>query len=72
MDDESKFYALLGRAVIDPDFRDRILDTERQADALVEVGIEPSDEVLGELNGSIAAIKSLASHEAFGPIQAVT
>ena len=45
MDDESKFYALLGRALIDPEFRERILDTERQADALVEVDIEPSDEV---------------------------
>ena len=72
MDDESKFYALLGRALIDPEFRERILDAERQADALAEVDIDPSDEVLGELNDSIEAIKTLASHEAFGPIQAVT
>jgi hypothetical protein len=36
------------------------------------VGIEPSDEVLEELNNSIGAIRTLASHEAFGPIQAVT
>ena len=72
MDDESKFYALLGRALIDPEFRERILDTERQADALVEVDIEPSDEVLAELNASIQAINALASHEEFGMIQAVT
>ena len=72
MDDESKFYALLGRALIDPDFRARILDTEQQADALGEIDIQPSEEVLAELNASIGAIRALADHEAFGPIQAVT
>jgi len=72
MDDESKFYALLGRALIDPEFRERILDNDRQAAALAEIDINPSAEVIGELKASIEAIKSLASHEAFGPIQAVT
>ena len=72
MDDDSKFYALLGRALMEPDFRDRVLDREQQADALAEVGIDADDEVLAELNASIQAISALASHEEFGMVKAVT
>jgi hypothetical protein len=72
MDDESKFYALLGRALIDPEFRERILDTERQAEALAEVDIKATVEMLGHLNASIVAINALASHEEFAMIKAVT
>jgi hypothetical protein len=70
--DDSKFYALLGRALMDPEFREQLLDTGRQSEALETVGIEPDEEVLAELNASIEAINALASHEAFGEIQAVT
>jgi len=72
MDDDSKFYALLGRALIDPEFRAQLLDTDQQSEALEKLGIDPSDEVLEELNASIHAINALASHEAFAPIPAVT
>jgi hypothetical protein len=72
MDDESRFYALLGRALMDPEFRAEILDTGSQAAALEKVGIEPSEEVLRQLNDSIEAINTLTSSEAFGAIQAVT
>lgn len=72
MDDDSKFYALLGKALMDPEFRNRVLDSEQQADALAEVGIDADDEVLAELNASIQAISALASHEEFGMVKAVT
>jgi hypothetical protein len=70
MDDDSKFYALLGRALMEPEFRARVLDTGRQAAALKEVGIEADGAALGQLNDSIKAIDQLAS--SFGPIKAVT
>lgn len=72
MDDESKFYALLGKALMEPEFRARVLDTGQQADALAEVGIDPSDDVLEQLNASIEAINTLASHDGFGEVKAVT
>jgi hypothetical protein len=72
MDDDSKFYALIGRALMEPEFRARILDGGQQADALAELGIDPNDDVLDQLNGSIEAINTLASHDAFGEVKAVT
>ncbi|MDP9271358.1 MAG: hypothetical protein M3P14_10380 [Chloroflexota bacterium] len=72
MDDESKFYALLGRALMDPTYRAEILDTGQQAAALEKVGIEPNEAVLEKLNESIEAISKLASPEGFGEIAAVT
>lgn len=72
MDDESKFYALIGRALMDPEYRAQILDTGQQAAALEKVGIEPNDAVLAKLNESIEAINALASPEGFGEIAAVT
>ena len=72
MDDDSQFYALLGRALMDPDFRAELLDTGQQAAALEKVGIAGTDEILDRLNASIEAINNLASQEAFGEIQAVT
>jgi hypothetical protein len=72
MDDESKFYALIGRALMDPEYRDQILDTGQQAAALAKVGIEANEAVLEKLNESIDAIRTLASPEGFGEIAAVT
>jgi hypothetical protein len=72
MEDDSKFYALIGRALMDPDFRAEILDTGRQAAALEKIGIEATDEMIDQLNASIEAINSMASAEGFGEIAAVT
>jgi SAM-dependent MidA family methyltransferase len=73
MDDDSKFYALLGRALMEPEFRARVLDSAQQADALAELGIDPNNgDVLDQLNASIAAINRLASHDGFGEVKAVT
>jgi hypothetical protein len=72
MEDESRFYALLGRALMDPDYRARVLDKGQQADALMAVGIEPDDDMLQQLNDSIDAINALASSGAFGEVAAVT
>jgi hypothetical protein len=72
MDDDSQFYALIGRALMDPDFRAELLDTGQQAAALGKVGITASEEILARLNASVEAINNLVSPEAFGEIQAVT
>jgi hypothetical protein len=70
--DQSRFYGLIGRAIMEPGFRDQLTDPDRQADALLQVGIEPTDDVLEHLNESIQAIKDLASSEMFGDTAAVT
>jgi hypothetical protein len=64
--DEAKFHALLGKALIDADFRSRLLDANLrlQAEALKEVGIEATDDVLGQLNKSADEVRRLA--ETFG------
>jgi hypothetical protein len=72
VEDDSQFYALLGRALLDPEFRAQIVDKDQQAAALREIGIDPDDETLERLNASIEAINMLASSTAFAPVPAVT
>jgi hypothetical protein len=61
----SKLHELLGKAITDEAFAAKIVDPERQAEALQEVGIEPTPEVLEELNHSIHHLRHL--WETFGP-----
>jgi len=70
MSDESPFHAMLGKALVDADFRARLMDPEQQADALSSIGIEPTREVLNELNQSIEALSQLS--QAFGDEIAAT
>jgi hypothetical protein len=73
MEDKSKFFALLGRAMTDSTFRERLTSgDEGQRDALAEMDIEADDVMLEELNNAIGSINALASHDAFGPVPAVT
>ena len=62
----SNFHKLLGRALVDNDFYDRLRNTETRADALFEMGIEPTEEVLGAVEEAMAAIDNLAQMPALG------
>ena len=61
---------MLWRALIDPGFREQLMDRERQVDALKSMGVEPTDEVLQALNDSLAALGRLA--DSFGGPRAAT
>jgi hypothetical protein len=56
---ESKLHELIGKAITDEEFALRILDPEQQARALEEVGIDPTPEVLEELNHSLHHLRHL-------------
>ena len=67
---KADFHAVLGRALIEPGFREQLLDTERQAAALSAMGVDPTAEVLEALNESLAALQRLA--DSFGGPRAAT
>jgi hypothetical protein len=58
---EGDLHSLLGRALIDLEFRDRLLDENQQKAALEEMGITPTDDVLTALNAAIEALITLSS-----------
>lgn len=57
--ENSKLHELIGKAITDQDFAARILDPERQAEALKEMSIDPTPEVLEELNLAINHLEHL-------------
>lgn len=57
--ENSKLHELLGRALRDQEFANRVLDPGTQAEALKEVGIEPTPEVLHEVNHSADHLRNL-------------
>ena len=59
----SKFHKLLGRGLTDYEFREALMDPEQQAAALESMDIEPTQEVLAELNAAIEALNNLATSE---------
>jgi hypothetical protein len=65
----SNFHKLLGRGLTDYEFRETLMDPERQAQALESMGIEPTEEVLEALNGAIEALNNLARSETLGGVQ---
>lgn len=66
IESQSKFHALLGRALTDHDFRDALRDPQQQSQALESMGIEATPEVLDALNDSIEAIDRLATSKTLG------
>jgi hypothetical protein len=67
---EGDLHAVLGRALIDTAFRERLLDETQQQEALEEMGIAPSREVVDALNKAIGALIDLSS--TFGAKRAAT
>jgi hypothetical protein len=61
----SNFHKLLGRGLIDYEFRETLMDPDRQAKALESMGIEPTEEVVTALNAAIEALNKLAQSETF-------
>ena len=61
---ENDFYAILGRALVDPAFRGRLRDDKDRTNALSEIGIELNDEQLRVLDENIDSVDNLA--EQFG------
>jgi hypothetical protein len=69
---ESDFHKVLGRALVDIDFRGELTsgDEGRQSAALESLGIEATPEKLKELNASIDALQRLSG--SFGDAIAAT
>jgi hypothetical protein len=63
------FHTMLGRAMTDPTYRDRLLaqhDPEQQKSALREAGVEdPSDDAVNALNEAIQAFDRLGGSFGF-------
>ena len=66
---EAAFYALVGRALVDPGFRDQLRGGD-QAAALRSVGVEPSEEMMKALGQAMGEVDRLSSQ--FGDIKAAT
>ena len=62
----SNFHKVLGRGLTDHEFRQALLDSEQRVQALEEMGIEPTEEVLQELSAAITALNNLAQSETLG------
>jgi hypothetical protein len=64
------FHEVVGRALIDVQFREELMDRERQAGALRSMGIDPTPETVKALNESLDALGRLAGQ--FGGPRAAT
>jgi hypothetical protein len=54
--DESTFYAILGRALAEEGFRERLVNPDTRVDTLAEAGLELTDEGRQSLDDAIEAI----------------
>jgi hypothetical protein len=66
---EAAFYSLVGRALVDPDFRQQLHGGDPSA-ALKLVGIEPTPELVSALGQAMGEVDRLSSQ--FGDIKAAT
>ncbi len=57
--ERSRLHELLGRAISDDDFARRVVDPETRAEALKEVGIDPTPEILHEVSHSIEHLEQV-------------
>lgn len=57
-------YSLIGRALVDADFREMVMDPARRKDALYAMNIEPTDEVMDAMDKAANSLGELNS--AFG------
>jgi len=66
---EAAFYALVGRALVDPAFRDQLRGGDPTA-ALKSLGIEPTREMVDAMGQAMGEVDRLSKH--FGDVQAAT
>ncbi len=61
MGEPNKFHELLGRALVDEDYRKKLRDPATRVDALKELGIaQPTQRQLDDLQRSIQAVEDLS------------
>jgi hypothetical protein len=67
-DNQDPFYEIIGRALLDQRYRDRLLDPNTQVEAMVDGGLTQAQavDVQSELQAAIEAMKELHDHEVFG------
>jgi hypothetical protein len=57
---EDPFHAMLGKALVDLEYRGRLLNPETRADALKEIGVaDPNEEQLQAVENAKTALQSL-------------
>jgi len=62
----SNFHRLLGRALVDEEFRESLRNPDLRYQALVDMGIQPTQEVLENLGAAVEAMDNLAKSDALG------
>lgn len=67
---KSAFHAVIGRALVDADFRAQLRDHEQRESALAQMDVDLTPEMLTELDHSMDALERLA--RSFGVEQAAT
>jgi hypothetical protein len=56
------FHALLGKALLDEDYRNRLIDPNKRMKALEEIGLKnPTQDQLTAVQNSITALRTLAA-----------
>ena len=71
----SPFHAILGKALMDDEYRARLTDTgnpEGQGEALREMGVDPTPDVINALNAAVTALDNFAQSEVFGEVKAAS
>jgi len=66
---EAAFHALVGRALVDHEFRDQLRGGSMD-EALASIGIEPTPEIKEALGAAMGNVDNLAN--AFGGVKAAT
>ena len=66
---DAAFYHLIGRALMDPEFRAQ-LQAGSVDDALIAIGIEPTDEIKEALGNAMGHVDNLSKQ--FGDVRAAT
>ena len=58
---QSRFHGLVGRALTDPEYRERLLDPEQRSEAMQEANVDPTEETLEAIQNAIDAITNLTA-----------
>lgn len=69
-DQSSAFHALVGRALVDAEFRHQLRDASQRDTVLRSIGIEPTSEMTTALESAMNTVDELANY--FGDVKAAT
>jgi hypothetical protein len=72
-DRHDAFSSMIGRALIDHPYRDRLMDGNdaERIEAMVDAGLTPeeAEAALHDLGHAVDSLKALHAHDAFGPVR---